>query len=66
MSFCLLKLWYSDHNSDFDEKHVEVQFCTSPNVIISFLIKLDLRLLEKQQFHYSYSPAFEYRYFSHS
>lgn len=66
MSFCFSKLWYRDDNSDFDQKHVEVQFCLSPNVIISFLIKLALRLLEKQLLHYGYSPAFEYRDFSHS
>lgn len=63
MSFCFSKLWCRDDNSDFDQKDMEVQFCILPNVI-SFL--LGLKLLEKQILHYSYSPAFEYRYFSHS
>lgn len=66
MRFCFSELWYRDDNSDFDQKHMEVQFCISPNVIVSFLIRLGLRLLEKQVLHDSYSPAFEDGYFSPS
>lgn len=62
MSFCFSKLRYKGDNSDFDQKDMEVQFCIPPNS--SFLIWLGLRLLEKQLLHYSYSPAYEYRYFS--
>lgn len=63
MSFCFSEFQYRGGNSDFDEKDMEVQFRICPNVI-SFLIRLSLRLLEKQLLHYSYSSAFEYRYFS--
>lgn len=65
MTFCFSKLWYRGDCSDFDQKDMEVQFSIPPNVV-SFLIRLGFRLLEKQLLHYSYSPAFEYKYFSHS